>query len=99
MYLHGSTIFTHTFSYLCNSLSLLEMHSAGMTNDPDVVLLRWAFWMPGDLILIYYWGGLCSVPSSADEKQKTSVFFINLHEALGSAHDQCGSPRSVPTNG
>ena len=27
------------------------------------------------------------------------VFFINLHEVLGSAHDQCGGPRSVPTNG
>ena len=33
---------------------------AGMTSDPDVVLLRWAFWVCGDLILIYYWGGLHS---------------------------------------
>ena len=32
-----------------------------MTNDPDVVLLPWAFWVQGDLILIYYWGGLCLV--------------------------------------
>ena len=24
---------------------------AGTTSDPDVVLLRWAFWMQGDLIL------------------------------------------------
>ena len=24
---------------------------AGMTSDPDVVLLRWAFWVQGDLIL------------------------------------------------
>ena len=33
---------------------------AGMLSDPDVVLLRWAFWVQGDLILIYYWGGLRS---------------------------------------
>ena len=25
---------------------------------PNVVLLRWAFWVHSDLILIYYWGGL-----------------------------------------
>ena len=29
-----------------------------MTSDPNVVLLRWALWVHGDLILIYYWGGL-----------------------------------------
>ena len=23
------------------------------------ILLRWTFWVQGDLILIYYWGGLC----------------------------------------
>ena len=34
---------------------------AGTLSDPDVVLLRWAFWVQGDLILIYSWGGLCSV--------------------------------------
>ena len=33
---------------------------AGMTSDPNVVLLRWAFWVRGDLILIYYWGRLHS---------------------------------------
>ena len=33
---------------------------AGMSGDPDVILLHWAFWVQGDLILIYYWGGLCS---------------------------------------
>ena len=32
----------------------------GTTSDPDVVLLRWAFWVRSDLILIYYWGGLHS---------------------------------------
>ena len=32
-----------------------------MSGDPDVVLLRWAFWVQGDLILIYDWGGLRSV--------------------------------------
>ena len=31
---------------------------AGMSGDPDVVLLCQAFWVWGDLILIYYWGGL-----------------------------------------
>ena len=31
-----------------------------MLSNPDVVLLHWAFWVQGDLILIYYWGGLCS---------------------------------------
>ena len=31
---------------------------AGTSSDPDVVLLRWAFWVQGDLILIYYWGRL-----------------------------------------
>ena len=35
------------------------MHS-GMSSDPDVVLLCWAFWVQGDLIPIYYWGGLRS---------------------------------------
>ena len=34
---------------------------SGMSGDPDVVLLRWAFWVQGDLILIYYWGRLRSV--------------------------------------
>ena len=29
-----------------------------MTSDADVVLLHWAFWVHGDLILIYYWGRL-----------------------------------------
>ena len=33
---------------------------AGTLSDPDVVLLHWAFWVQGDLILIYYWGGLRS---------------------------------------
>ena len=33
---------------------------SGTSSDPDVVLLRWAFWVQGDLILIYYWGGLRS---------------------------------------
>ena len=33
---------------------------AGTTSDPDVVLLCWAFRVHGDLILIYYWGGLRS---------------------------------------
>ena len=28
----------------------------GTTSDPDVILLHWAFWVSGDLILIYYWG-------------------------------------------
>ena len=32
-----------------------------MSSNPDVVLLHWAFWVQGDLILIYYWGGLCWV--------------------------------------
>ena len=32
----------------------------GTSGDPDVVLLRRAFWVQGDLILIYYWGGLRS---------------------------------------
>ena len=31
-----------------------------MSGDPDVVLLRQAFRVQCDLILIYYWGGLCS---------------------------------------
>ena len=35
----------------------------GMSSDPNVILLRWAFWVQGDLILIYYWGGLCSTPT------------------------------------
>ena len=40
---------------------------AGTLSDPDVVLLRWAFWVQGDLILIYYWGRLCSaVPTGGD---------------------------------
>ena len=30
-----------------------------MPNDPDVILLCWAFWVHSDLILIYHWGGLC----------------------------------------
>ena len=33
---------------------------AGTSSDPDVVLLRWVFWVKGDLILIYYWGKLRS---------------------------------------
>ena len=41
-------------------LSLLEMHAAGTSGDPDVVLLRRAFRVQCDLILIYYWGGLRS---------------------------------------
>ena len=41
-------------------LSLLEMHVAGTSGDPDVVLLRWAFRVQCDLILIYYWGRLHS---------------------------------------
>ena len=32
---------------------------SGTSSEPDVVLLRWEFWVQGDLILIYYWGGLC----------------------------------------
>ena len=32
-----------------------------MSSNPNVVLLLWAFWVQGDLILIYYWDGLCSV--------------------------------------
>ena len=31
-----------------------------MSGDPDVVLPGWALWVQSDLILIYYWGGLCS---------------------------------------
>ena len=31
-----------------------------MSSDPDVILLHWAFWVQGDLILIYYGGRLCS---------------------------------------
>ena len=38
----------------------------GTSSNPDVVLLRWAFWVQGDLILIYYWGGLCSVAPMGD---------------------------------
>ena len=38
-------------------LSLLEMHAAGTSCDSDVVLLRQAFRVQCDLILIYYWGG------------------------------------------
>ena len=34
---------------------------SGTSSKPDVVLLRWAFWVQGDLIVIYYWGGLRSV--------------------------------------
>ena len=34
---------------------------AGTSGDPDVVLLHWALWVQGDLILIYYWGRLRSV--------------------------------------
>ena len=33
---------------------------SGTSSDPDVDLLRWAFWVQGDLILIYYVGGLRS---------------------------------------
>ena len=40
--------------------SLLEMHMAGTSSDPDVVLLHRALKVQCDLILIYYWGGLCS---------------------------------------
>ena len=37
-----------------------------MLSGPDVILLRWAFWVQGDLILIYYWGGLRSaVPTGS----------------------------------
>ena len=41
-------------------LSLLEMHAAGMSGNPNVILLRRVFRVQRDLILIYYWGGLCS---------------------------------------
>ena len=33
---------------------------SGMSSNPDVVQLHWAFWVQGDLILIYYWGRLRS---------------------------------------
>ena len=36
---------------MCHGLSLLEMHSGGNDQRPDVVLLRWAFLVQGDLIL------------------------------------------------
>ena len=39
-------------------LSLLEMHAAGTSGNPDVVLLCRAFKVQCDLILIYYWDGL-----------------------------------------
>ena len=67
---HGRRIFGQT----CTGCQLSKMFSShmsrfclcwrctqsGTSSDPDVVLLCWAFWVQGDLILIYYWGGLCS---------------------------------------
>ena len=59
----------HGVSRCCTRAKLMEYMSrfslcwrctrSGMSSDPDVVLLHWAFWVQGDLILIYYWGGLC----------------------------------------
>ena len=126
---------------------------SGTSSDPDVVLLCWAFWVQGDLILIYYSGRLRSVvpmgggpcsaelrhlravnalvcmqlndwagkwllaltvllrrlhvwrqprgwqPSSADKNKRLVIFFINLYEVLGSAHDQCGGLRCNSTYG
>ena len=50
------------FWYICHGFvsagdALGREHPA----TPDVVLLRWAFKVPGDLIFIYYWGELHSV--------------------------------------
>ena len=47
------TSLTHVMVCLC-----WRCTQAGMTSDPDVVLLCWVFWVRGDLILIYYWGGI-----------------------------------------
>ena len=53
-----------------------------MTNDPDVVLLRWMFWVQGDLILIYYWGGLCSVAPTGSGPCSTVLRHLRVVNAL-----------------
>ena len=49
----------HVTTYV-TVLSLLEMHAAGTSGDPNVVLLRRVFRVQCDLILLYYWGRLRS---------------------------------------
>ena len=47
-------------SYMSQFCLCWRCTQSGTSSDPDVVLLRWAFWVQGDLILIYYWGRLRS---------------------------------------
>ena len=53
-----------------------------MSSDPDVALLRWAFWVQGDLILIYYWGGLCSVAPTGGGPCSTVLRHLRAVNAL-----------------
>ena len=46
--------------YMCHGLSLLEMHLGGNDQRPQCRPTLLVFWVHGDLILIYYWCGLCS---------------------------------------
>ena len=58
----SSKIGAHSGTPIMSQFSLCwRCTQSGTSGDPDVVLLCWAFWMQGDLILIYYWGGLHSV--------------------------------------
>ena len=55
---------------------------SGTSSDPDVVLLRWVFWVQGDLILIYYWGGLCSAAPMGGSPCSAVLWHLRAVNAL-----------------
>ena len=73
---HPGTPIMSQFS-LCWRCTQLETSS-----DPDVVLLCWASWVQGDLILIYYWGGLCSVVPTGGGPCSTVLRHLRAVNAL-----------------
>ena len=55
---------------------------AGKSGNPDVVLLCWAFWVQGDLILIYYWGGLHSAAPTGGSPCSAVLRHLRVVNAL-----------------
>ena len=69
--------------YICHGLdSAGDALGRERPSDLNVVLLRWAFWVQGDLILIYYWGGLCSAAPMGGSPCSAVLRHLRVVDAL-----------------